>query len=161
MRVTRLVPFAALVAGALVLNGCLFLPCDAFSQSETIAGTWELSTVNGGAIPGGGQPIPGESDRLQGGRLIFVVERVGPCGDKSKRESGSVIAEYDLVTSSGSPKTRQTYAGAFGRVKEGGSADEVTIMANGRSASGTSGGGILSFSGTLPQLGGLTVAFRR
>lgn len=161
MRASMLLPFAGLAAGAMVLSACPFVPCETFSRSETIAGTWTISTVNGQSLPGNGLTIPNSSDRLVGGQLTFVVERVGPCGDKTKRESGSVIAEYDLVASNGSPKPRQTYAGAFRRIKEGGSADEVTVMANGRSAEGTSGGGTLAFSGTLPQLGGLTVAFRR
>lgn len=162
MRVQQLLRIAAVLAGATAMNGCwLLVPCEPLSSSESLRGTWSIQTVNGQPIPSGGLPIPNSSDRLVGGSLTYASRWTAPCSGSQKGEGGSVIAQYDLVTSSGAAKPRQSYAGEYTQSVGENASGTVTIMANGQSVNGTRDGNGISFSGTLPDLGGLTVTFRR
>jgi hypothetical protein len=163
MRCFRVLGRLALVATPLALSGCisnLFLACS--DTSASLAGTWAIATVNGAPIPAGGLAIPGSSDRLQAGSLTFEPTSTECSGftDDLWRERGPAVATYTLVTSSGGAQPAQAYAGSFVHEADN---RQVDLSANGQTLMGSTAGNPteITFAGNLPDLGGLTVVFRR
>jgi hypothetical protein len=159
MRILSAATALAVVGTAVALSSCVIVaPCKVTQMS--IEGTWAITAVNGQAIPSSGYPLPGSTDRLTIGTLYF--ERTnGQCdGSNLGSEEGRTVAEYTLVTAAGAAKPSQTYAGRFTHTV---SSNTVFVDANGGSAFGTRSieSGEISFAGTLPKLGGVTVVFRR
>lgn len=147
---------------AISLSGCILIgePCKQFPSEYSLAGTWRLAEVNGQPLPAAGFVIPSSSDRLRGGALSFAP-RPGQCESDVPRESGTFLAEYELLNASGAPKPTQIYSGGFEHGGELTAVRDVKIQADGRSSFGKSYTTELRFVGTLPQLGGVTVTFRR
>jgi hypothetical protein len=74
-------------------------------------------------------------------------------------ESGTFIIEYALVTATGAAKPVQAYAGSFTTENYG----VVVLSADGRElvAARDRAERRMTFTGTLPKLGGLTIVFQR
>lgn len=159
MRILHRFSALLVLSAVVVMSACGPLaPCS--SEVGTIRGTWAISTINGQAIPGGGFQLPSTTDRLTIGTLYFEPQVAQCDGSSMYSEEGTVVAEYTLVTAAGVGKPSRTYAGTF---KHTLAMDIVTISADGNSAFGREPVtyGPITFEGTLPSLGGLTVVFRR
>jgi hypothetical protein len=163
MRTLHLASAPAVLGAAVLMSACFLEPCR--FAGPTISGTWSISSVNGQPIPAGGYPLPSGTDRLSGGTLYLGLLDASCDGREEERpassnEHGTVVADYTIVTAAGAPMPSRTYAGGF---EHSFSTAVVMISADGQSASGrhASSSNTMTFTGTLPNLGGLTVVFRR
>ena len=162
---TTLCLVGATVAMSVALSGCGILElCGA--MDPTVNGTWVLSTVNGAAIPANGYPLPdGSGNRLRASTISVIAYHSGGCAKSepdgpmsaSTYESGNVVVEYQLLNAAGGAQPAKTYAGSFDHPNR----TDVTLQSDGRSVGGALGASEVTFTGTLPTLGGLTLVFRR
>jgi len=141
---------------AFSVSGCFLQPC---GEASFVVGKWEVATINNQQIPANGFPLPGSTERLRKGTLDFSETAKECDGNLLAVTQGDVVADYTLLTSAGAPKPSETYAGAYEhRVID----NVVELRANGETVRGVrQGDGSLRFDGTLPNLGGQTVVFRR
>jgi hypothetical protein len=117
--------------------GCGIIdPCDRIiSRSESMKGNWQLTSIDGNAIPAAGYPLPTTTDRLKAGFFVFQANTLtGSCNEGDEiHESGNVYAVYTIVDALGNQKPAREYAGSYSYE---GKTGVVTLEAFGKSIDG-------------------------
>ncbi len=121
-------------------------------------GVWDLVLVNGQTIPPAGVTIPGTTDRLTAGTLIFSSPLSGSgCKDAAGATSeGKTVAEYSIITGIG--KGLFEYGGSYSYQHSTG---EVTLRAAGREGKGTRFADEFTIQPNVPILGSAVLTFRQ
>jgi hypothetical protein len=163
MRISTVVAVGVLCATVAVTASCehFFEPCPTIPANQLVAGRWTLSTVNGQVIPTNGVAIPNSTDRLLAGVLEFQNSDNGCESQKLVEEKGITIGTYTLLTSAGAPKPDDSRVADYTHDAK----DQVVqLSADLHTADGTvnlSSNATLTFAGSLPPFGTLTLVFRR
>jgi hypothetical protein len=113
MAVLRRLQRALLALGAVAASSCgIVEPCE-LGVDTGIQGTWTLTKIDGQPIPANGAFIPGRSERLKAGALVFARGFAGGCGTGNPVRGGGATALFDLVTQLGTPTKTTKYGGGY------------------------------------------------